>query len=222
MNEFLQHLKDNAVVSSIFGTLIFILIGIIKGEKRLSRIISTIKYFSYIFKFNKLRSFASDLLFRKELVLPILDEMIGKFDATHIGIYTFHNGTVDINNKHLYKLTMIDERCRQYSMIKNMANIPLVIFSDIILDCVDSEYSYIKLDETNNVFLKESYSFLPFIHYVYHTIQWENGLPKFLISIATHNTIPEEKLKLIFNYRVILKKIINFEIDDNTYNNLYT
>ena len=174
-----------------------------------------------MFKYKKIKPFATNLLNRKEYVVPILDEMIGDYQSSHIGIYTFHNGIVDLANHHLLKVTMIDERTRYFSIIRSNQNIPLCIYNEIVLHCIDHEYYELDIENTDNLSLKTEFKVLPTIHYVYYSIQWLEDKPQFMISICTHKKLNQEQLSRIFEYRVTIKKIINFELEQTKYERLY-
>lgn len=206
---------------TIVGILISTIIAILNGKRYVKTAITYLQEIFYIFKYRKVKSFASNLLNRKVYIMPILDEMIGFFQSSHIGIYTFHNGTVSLDNQHLLKTTMIDERSRYFSIIRENQSIPLSIYTDIILHCVNNNYYELNVNNTDIIFLKEQFKLIPTVHFVYYTSYWNENTPEFLLSICTHKQLTQEQLDKIFEYKITLKKIINQELEETKYKMLY-
>lgn len=206
---------------SIIGILITIIFALLSGKRRVKEGIMYIQQIYYMIKYKKIKPFATNLLNRKHYVIPILDEMIGYYQSSHIGIYTFHNGVIDLSNQHLLKVSMIDERSRYFSIIKNNQSIPLNIYADIILHCSNNNYYELDVNNTTIMFLKEQFKILPTINFVYYTIYWDYNKPQFMITICINNKLNEEQLNKIFDYKVTIKKIINYELEQTKYQKLY-
>ena len=116
---------------------------------------------------------------------------------------------------------MIDERTRYFSIIKSNQNIPLNIYTDIVLHCMNHEYYELDVHKTDIVALKEEFSVLPTVQYVYYSIQWLDDKPQFMISICSSKKLNEEQVDKIFEYRITIKKVISFELEQTKYERLH-
>jgi hypothetical protein len=115
---------------------------------------------------------------------------------------------------------MVDERSRYFSIIRENQNIPLNIFSDIILGCLVNDYYELHVATTDIIYLKEEIRQLPSVNFVYYSIYCDNGIPQFMLSICTNKELSQEEKERIFTYRTTIKKIIKYELEETKYSKL--
>jgi hypothetical protein len=213
-------MESTKFLLSIICFLSIIIFSLIQKDRNIKEILKYLKLIFYFLKFKKYKSFASEVLLSRNYLVPTLDEMIGFFKSEHIGLYTFHNGVIDFSKKHLFKISMIDERSRLYSLIVSNQNLPASVFKDVVYNLINNDYYCCNLELCENIYLTETYSMIPSIKYLYFTIEWNNDIPVFMVSIATNKPILEEDLNKIRDYRVVLKKTISGELESTKYDNL--
>jgi hypothetical protein len=165
----------------------------------------------------KVKTDIEKILEEGAVAVSLFDEMIGFFKAIHIGVFSFHNGTVSLDNVHLYKLSMVDERSRYYTLIQQNKDLPANILMEIINHCKTNEYYELNKHTTNIIFLKEQFAALESINYVYYSIQWEDDIPSFALTIATKDKMDEVHLSQIFSKRITLHQIYNKKLEPITH-----
>jgi hypothetical protein len=220
INEFIFYLESPIV--KVLTTILVILISGIFFSFKIPRYLKRIDYWlsNYYYKLYSKQIVKTDIekiLKQSSIAVSIYDEMIGFFKATHVGIYSFHNGNIALDNTHLYKITMIDERSRHYSLIRHNKDISANIVFEIINHCKSNDYYLLDKNETNIIFIKEQLSVLDDINYIYYSIHWEEQIPSFGIAISTKYKIREEDLIGISKYRTILHQIYNKKLETNTH-----
>ena len=115
MNEISEFLHKDYVelFITIIGILISIIVILYKTPMHIKRVTYWISNYYYkIYNKQKVKTDIQKILEQASIAVSLYDEMIGFFQSTHIGIYSFHNGEVSLDNIHLYKLSMVDERSR--------------------------------------------------------------------------------------------------------------
>lgn len=220
INEYLYFLDTGLVhgLITIIGILISIIVLVFRTPRYVKQFTFWISNYYYkIYNKQKVKTDIQKILEQASTAVSLYDEMIGFFQSTHIGIYSFHNGDVSLDNIHLYKLSMIDERSRYYTLIQHNRDLSANIFIEILNKCKDSDYYELDKHSTPVIFIKEQLLTLESINYVYWTVQWEDGIPSFALTIATKNKLSDKLLKEIVKYRLMLHQIYNNKLETITY-----
>jgi hypothetical protein len=220
IHEFLEIYNQEYV--RFFITITGILISIIVILYRTPRYIKQItfwisNYYYKIYNKQKVKTDIQKILEQASIAVSIYDEIIGFFQSTHVGIYSFHNGDVSLDNIHLYKLSMIDERSRYYTLIQQNRELSANIFIEILNKCKKNDYYELDKHTTPVIFIKEQLATLESINYVYWTVQWEDDIPSFALTISTKNKLSESKVKEILKYRLMLHQIYNNSLEPITH-----
>ena len=219
MNEISEFLHKDYVefFITIIGILISIIVILYKTPKHIKKVTYWISNYYYkIYNKQKVKTDIQKILEQASTAVSIYDEMIGFFQAIHIGVYSFHNGDVSLDNIHLYKLSMIDERSRYYTLIQQNRELSANIFIEILNNCKQKDYYELDKHTTSVIFVKEQLATLDSLNYVYWTVQWEDGIPSFALTIATKDKLPMSKLKEIVKYRLMLNQTYNNNLEPIT------
>jgi hypothetical protein len=211
------------VLLSVIAILLYLIYSFIKSKKYIPRLIKVVALISYYFtkpqKHNTIT--IKDVMNKRHITVSVLDEMIGYFESSHIGIFVFHNGTIALNGIHLFKISMIDERSRYYSVIMENQNLPASLFIDLIEDVKINGYVEIDKQTTSITWLKEALNALPLINYMYYAIQFIDNVPEYVISIGTYSRLSKSKIdKFVNYYKPTLNQIYSNRLENNLYENL--
>lgn len=204
----------------VIAFLIYIIYSITTSKKYIKRIAKLINTWTLRFSKPRVNHTISiqDILDKRHVSVTILDEMIGYFEAAHIGVFVFHNGSVSLNGLHLYKISMIDERSRLYSVVMENQNLPASLFLDLILEIKEKKYVEVDKLTTNISWLKDALAPLTNINYMYYTIHFTNDTPEYVISVGTTKKLDKKQLEKLTNYyNPLLNQMYSNRLENNFY-----